>query len=80
VWVVVADEKRIIERVSAQRGLDRQAIEGRMKAQLSDGERRRHADVVVDNSGTLEDLRRRLQALWALRVTADAVTAPPKRP
>ncbi len=79
VWVVVADPERIVERVMAQRGLARQAIEARMKAQLTDAERRAHADIVVDNSGTVEELQHQLQVLWNDRVTPGAPTPPPGR-
>jgi len=69
-WLVVALPERVIERLEKQRNLDRRAIEARMRAQLSDAERRIHADVVIDNSGTIEDLQHRLETLWRERVRA----------
>ena len=68
VWLVVASPEAVVARLGSQRGLTREAIEARVRSQLSEAERRRHADVVVDNSGTVEDLRARLAQLWAERV------------
>jgi dephospho-CoA kinase len=67
-WLIVASREVVVDRVRAQRGLDRAAIEARLAAQLTDEQRRRHATVVVDNSGTPEDLRRQLEALWRERL------------
>jgi dephospho-CoA kinase len=68
VWVVTARREVIEQRLMAQRGLDRSAIATRMRAQLDDQERAARADVVVDNSGSLEALRNELTALWRARV------------
>jgi dephospho-CoA kinase len=70
VWVVTARPEVITQRLVAQRGLDPAAIAARMRAQLGDAERAARADVVIDNSGTLEALRTRLATLWRERVTA----------
>lgn len=71
VWLVVASPDAVVARLGSQRGLSREAIEARVRSQLSEAERRKHADVVVDNSGTLGDLRARLAQLWAERVGAN---------
>jgi dephospho-CoA kinase len=68
VWLVVADRKAVLERVRAQRGLEPSAIEARMGSQLTDGERRRHATVVIDNSGTIASLRAEIERLWRERL------------
>ncbi len=68
VWLIVASRKAILSRVAAQRGLDRAAIEARIRSQLSDEERRPYATVVVDNSGSLGDLRAQLERLWHERL------------
>lgn len=70
VWVVVADREQVVKRVRAQRGLDDHAIATRLRAQIDDEERKRHADVVIDNSGTVEALRQSLQRLWSERLPA----------
>jgi dephospho-CoA kinase len=68
VWLVVASPSAVIERVENQRGLSRAAIEARIASQLSDTERRSRADVVIDNSGSLAQLRAQLERLWRERV------------
>jgi dephospho-CoA kinase len=68
VWLVVAGGEAVVGRLGAQRGLSREAVEARVASQLSEAERRKHATVVVDNSGTLEELRAQLSRLWTERV------------
>jgi len=68
VWVITARHEVIEQRLMAQRRLDRSAIATRMRAQLGDQERAARADVVVDNSSSLEALRDELTALWRARV------------
>ncbi|HZY58851.1 MAG TPA: dephospho-CoA kinase [Candidatus Binataceae bacterium] len=64
IWLVVAPREKVIERVEAERGLKPEQTEARIKAQLSDDERRRHASLVIDNSGTIAQLRIGVGALW----------------
>jgi dephospho-CoA kinase len=39
--------------------------EARMRAQLSNEERKWYADAVIENNGSVEDLRRRVDEVWA---------------
>jgi len=64
IWLVVAPREKVIARVEAERGLKREQTEARIKAQLSDDERRKHASLIIDNSGTIEDLRAKVEVLW----------------
>lgn len=64
IWVVVASPEVAIARVAASRGLPRAEIERRIAAQMSNAERRRAADVVIDNDGTLAELRAQVEAAW----------------
>lgn len=64
IWLVVAPRERVIERVELERGLKREQTEARIKAQLSDEERRKHASLVIDNSGSIEELRAKVAVLW----------------
>jgi len=72
-WLVVASRAAVLSRVAAQRGLGVDAIESRIKAQMSDEERRRHADVVIDNSGTPDELKETLRQLWEHRVVGSQI-------
>ncbi len=63
VWVVVAEPQTVIERVTASRGLDESAVRARIDAQLSNQERTERADVVIDNNGSLDELRTQVERL-----------------
>ena len=52
------------ERLVAKTGLSREEAERRMDAQMSNDEKRRRADYVIDCSGTLEETRRQVEALY----------------
>lgn len=64
VWVVTVSPETAIARVTASRGLSRLEVERRLASQMSDHERRRHADLVIDNDGTPAALRAQVEAAW----------------
>ena len=68
VWVIDAPAKAVVSRLQAQRGLDEEAIMQRRRAQTSAEWKRERADVVIDNSGTLQDLCSRVLSLWEKRI------------
>lgn len=70
VWLVVARREVIEQRLASQRGMDPAAVAARMRAQLSDEERRAHAAVVIDNSGSRDELRAAIERLWRERLAA----------
>lgn len=65
--VVVVDvpEQLQIERAVSLRGLDQEDVERRMQAQVSRDERLAIADYVIDNSGSLDELKASVAGLWA---------------
>jgi dephospho-CoA kinase len=65
IWLVTASRERVIERVERQRGMKRAETEARIAAQLSDEVRRERASLVIENHGTLEELRGKVAELWA---------------
>jgi dephospho-CoA kinase len=67
VLVVEADPETRVSRL-VQRGLTAEDARARMEAQASDGQRRAVADVVLDNSGTQEELAGQVDRFWAERV------------
>lgn len=67
VIVVEADREIRLARL-AERGLTRAEAEARMAAQATDEQRRAVADVVLDNSGTPEELAEQVDRFWAERV------------
>ena len=64
VWVVSARRDDVVERLAAQRGMAAAETDARMAKQMTDAERRSAADVVIENVGSLDDLRTRLTGLW----------------
>jgi len=64
IWLVVASRDRVIERVERDRGLKPEQTEARIKAQLSDDDRRKYATTVVTNNGTIDELRTKVGDLW----------------
>jgi len=62
--VVVADEDRRVERVVRDRGLDRDEVRARIAAQVTDAERSRVADVLLDNDGEPGELEVQVDRLW----------------
>src|SRR6476661_9782828 len=71
--VVEADVETRVRRLVEQRGLPEKDARHRIAAQASDAQRRAVADVVLDNSGTPDELVRAVDALWAERLQPYAV-------
>jgi dephospho-CoA kinase len=69
VWLVIAGKDAVIDRLGTQRGLSAGEIARRVDAQLSDAERRRAAHVVIENRGSIDELRQSVSAAWR-RATA----------
>ena len=64
VWLIVTNKNAVIERVASQRGLSARDTEARIASQLSDAERRKYATLVIENDGSLEDLKIKVQLAW----------------
>ena len=65
VWLVVASDDAVRERLRLERGLDAAQVDARIAAQLSNRERRRYAQVVIENDGTLGELEARVRSAWS---------------
>lgn len=63
VWVVVAEPETVIGRLE-KKGMPREQAEARIHSQLSNDERRRHADLVIENNGSVEELGVEVDRLW----------------
>ena len=64
--VIVVEAPREVRLARLERrGLPRTEAEGRMATQASDEQRRAIATYVLDNGGTLDDLRRQVDEVWA---------------
>ncbi|MBI4198212.1 MAG: dephospho-CoA kinase [Chloroflexi bacterium] len=68
VWVVTSDEEVVVQRVKQRNNLPEEEIRRRIRSQLSNQERARHATVLIENNGSLEELNQHVQELWDSRV------------
>lgn len=64
IWVAVVDQELAISRAMERDGLERDAVENRIAAQLSNEERISQADVVIENNGTLDEMLAMLGEKW----------------
>jgi len=65
VWVTVAPEAMVLERLKKQRGLNETQTLARIRSQLSSEERGKHADAVINNDGELDEMKAKVKELWA---------------
>ena len=81
VLVVDAPDDQRVQRLTATRGMTAAHAQDRMAAQASRQQRLAIAGIVIDNSGTLDDLDRRVEEVWAvlrdLAGRADGMSDPP---
>jgi dephospho-CoA kinase len=64
VWVVVASEAVVVDRLAKQRSLSPDQVHTRIAAQLSNDERLKHAQVVIRNDGSLAEVRTAVHQAW----------------
>lgn len=63
-WLVTADNDVQRRRLIEQRDMTAEDAEARLSAQPPLDEKRRLADVIIENNGTREDLRRQVDVAW----------------
>ncbi|MEA2575828.1 MAG: dephospho-CoA kinase [Chloroflexia bacterium] len=64
VWVVTCEREQQIERLVSTRGYSREEVVMRIDAQSPQDEKVTKADVVIDNSGPLEETLRQVDEAW----------------
>ncbi len=64
VWLVTCPPEIQLRRLMENRGLSRQEAEQRLAAQPSLDDKRAVATEIIDNSGSLDDLRAQVTAAW----------------
>jgi dephospho-CoA kinase len=64
VWVVMASEAVVVDRLATQRNLTPEQVRTRIAAQLSNDERLKHAHVVIRNDGSIEAVHATVQQAW----------------
>ena len=75
-WVVVCPRSEQLRRLMTERGMSAELAETRISAQGTQEEKVRQATVVIDNSGTLEDMERQVDAALSA-VSGQRGEAPP---
>lgn len=68
VWVTTAPEASVTARIQARNNLSPEEIHRRIRSQLSDEERFKHAHVIIENNGDKAQLRAKVEELWESRV------------
>lgn len=58
VWLVAVSRQQQIERAMLRSGMSEEEVTARIEAQMSLAEKKQYADVIIDNSGSLEDTLR----------------------
>jgi dephospho-CoA kinase len=64
VWVTTAPETTIVRRLKSGRGLKEEQVLARLQAQMSQEEKAKRADVVIDTDCSLDELRTQITELW----------------
>jgi dephospho-CoA kinase len=64
VWLTMASPEVAAQRSMERSGLSREQAEARIAAQLSNEERLKHAQVVIDTDCSLTEVTQRVDELW----------------
>lgn len=64
VWVATVSPQQAVERLMARNGLSAEEARARLRSQSSNEEQLAHADVVIGNEGTPEELQAQVQEAW----------------
>jgi dephospho-CoA kinase len=64
IWVTVAPEATVIKRTRDRPGYTEEVVGNRIKSQMTNEERIKRADVVIDNSSTLLELEAKVKTEW----------------
>jgi dephospho-CoA kinase len=70
VWVVDAPASAVMDRLAPRFGGDEGAVEARIRSQMSSGERREAADAIIENNGSLDQLRGQIEQVFNKRIEA----------
>ncbi len=64
VILVVANEALVIKRLMERDGLSREEALSRIASQMPEDEKRNYADYIIENNGSLEELRKKVRQLF----------------
>lgn len=64
IWVTTASQEAVLERLKESRVFSEGTVRARINSQMSNEERAKLADVIIDNEGTLDELRQKVNLEW----------------
>ncbi len=64
IWVTESPEVEVVKRITEQRGLSEEQVLARIRSQLSQEERAKQANVVINNDGNLGEVKAIVKELW----------------
>ncbi|HJV67458.1 MAG TPA: dephospho-CoA kinase [Geomonas sp.] len=70
IWVVYLDKETQLLRLMARDGLDREAALARIASQMPMEEKKKRGKVVIDNSGSREELEAEVNRIWREEIEA----------
>jgi dephospho-CoA kinase len=65
-WTTIAPEKTVLERLKQRSGYNEAEAKARIHSQMKNEERVKQAGVVINNDGTLDELKARVKAEWEI--------------
>ena len=68
VWVTVSPEEEVIRRIQSRNNLSEEEIRSRIRSQMTQEERVKHADVVIENDSDFPQLKKKVETFWRSRV------------
>jgi len=64
IWVTVSREAAVIKRMKDQRAMTEEQTKARIRAQMSNEEKIKRSSVVINNDGSLEEMKQEVKKLW----------------
>ena len=65
IWVTDATEENVVQRIVARNNFTAEQVKARIASQMSAEERKKHANVVIDTNGTIDEVKTKVKELWA---------------
>ena len=64
IWMVSSNQDVVVKRLQSRNGFSVQDATSRIVSQMPQEDRIHYADEIIDNSGTVEQLRKQVKKLW----------------
>jgi dephospho-CoA kinase len=77
IWTTALPEAEVIRRLTARDPLTEEQIRARIASQMSQDDRAARSNVVIDTSGSIEEVKDRVEALWLSTVVGSQTTIVP---